>query len=133
MIMLSSTSIVFVRHLIRECDSDRIRRTAKSCKCAGVRCERDTERSQMEAKNQARYLTWCSWFERNNPDFFNSVFPFRAVKINQVPIFNASSTDDPGCLCSRVSSFTTHISVKSNSLVKLDLLIIDLKKNIKKQ
>jgi hypothetical protein len=25
-----------------------------------------------EQRNQARDLTWCSWFERNNPDFNTS-------------------------------------------------------------
>ncbi len=37
MILLSSTSIGFVCHRIRECDSDRVRRTAMSCKGTGVR------------------------------------------------------------------------------------------------
>jgi hypothetical protein len=78
---------------------------------------------------QARDLTWCSWFERNNPDFFDLAFPFRAVKINQVPIFNASSTDNPGSLYSRGTSVTTHFLKNQAAMCQKELNYRETKKN----
>ena len=36
---------------------------------SGGRAKRMQKKVRCEQRNQARDLTWCSWFERNNPDF----------------------------------------------------------------
>ena len=36
---------------------------------SGGRAIRMQKKVRCEQRNQARDLTWCSWFERNNPDF----------------------------------------------------------------